>query len=201
MTHLHFSYSVSILHCAGERREESVAVGTCDPSAQSRLIYNVTGSCGMQQHDVVKKPLYQSFNPQCWSYCPFISCCLVFRSPSLISLGFLYLTCHCTKLVWGGVELICRYCISKPVQVCQLFVPITKTPEAKQTSDFVVVTNSELKVKKLSSSCAVNSYLLMSHFCSSSTCSCVQIECAWKSVMVWKHKFQLYSNHCLSLDQ
>lgn len=31
--------------------------------AAARLIYNVTGSCGMQQHDVVKKPPYPSFTP------------------------------------------------------------------------------------------------------------------------------------------
>ncbi len=42
----------------------------------------------MQQHGVVKKPIYPRLSPpQCWSLLLFISCRLIFRSPSLISVS------------------------------------------------------------------------------------------------------------------
>lgn len=76
-------------------REEKRAASTCDhsaicdqPWATAWLIYDVTGSCGKQQHGVVKKPPYPRLSPpQCRSRLPFISCCLIFRFPSLISVS------------------------------------------------------------------------------------------------------------------
>lgn len=72
-----------------------MAAGTCDqslvwnqPWAPAGLIYDVAGFCDMQQHGVLKKPLYPHLSPLlCWFRLPFISCCLIFRSQSLISVS------------------------------------------------------------------------------------------------------------------
>lgn len=91
MTHL--SYSVCIFPCA----EGRALLQTTGP--RPRLIYDVTGSCGMWQHGELKKPPYPHLSPpQHWSRHPFIPCRLLFRFPSLIAVSFprvfLYLPCH-----------------------------------------------------------------------------------------------------------
>lgn len=87
------------LHYAGEKKRGELSAAVCNqPWATEWLIYDGTGSCGMQQHSADKKPLYPCLSaPRCWSWLPFISRCLIFRSPYLISVlipQVLYLPCY-----------------------------------------------------------------------------------------------------------